>query len=159
FLQNAAGGVPGPWDCWLVLRSTKTLHVRMKAHNSNGLAIAQYLSEHPKIEKVYYPGLPTHPQHELAAKQMRGFTGMITVETGSLENARKFVNGVKIFSLAESLGGVESLIGHPATQTHASIPVERRNAMGLSDGIVRLSCGIEEQEDLLADLEQALAGV
>jgi cystathionine beta-lyase/cystathionine gamma-synthase len=159
FLQNAAGGVPGPWDCWLVLRSTKTLHVRMKAHNANGLAIAQYLSAHPKIQKVYYPGLPTHPQHELAAKQMRGFTGMITVETGSLENARKFVNGVKIFSLAESLGGVESLIGHPATQTHASIPAERRNAMGLTDGIVRLSCGIEEQEDLLADLEQALAQV
>ncbi|HSU12648.1 cystathionine gamma-synthase [Longimicrobium sp.] len=159
FLQNAAGGVPGPWDCWLVLRSTKTLHVRMAAHNANGLRIAQWLTEQPKIEKVYYPGLPSHPQHELAARQMRGFTGMITVETGSLEAARKFVNGVRIFSLAESLGGVESLIGHPASQTHASIPAERRNAMGLTDGIVRLSCGIEDVDDLIADLEQALAAV
>lgn len=159
FLQNAAGGVPGPWDCWLVLRSTKTLHVRMAAHNANGLRIAQWLSEHEKIRKVYYPGLESHPQHELAARQMRGFTGMITVETGSLENARKFVNGVRIFSLAESLGGVESLIGHPASQTHASIPAERRNAMGLTDGIVRLSCGIEDIDDLIADLDQALTGV
>jgi cystathionine beta-lyase/cystathionine gamma-synthase len=159
FLQNAAGGVPGPWDCWLVLRSTKTLHVRMAAHNANGQRIAEWLSEHPKIQKVYYPGLPSHPQHELAAKQMRGFTGMITVETGSLEAARRFVNNVRIFSLAESLGGVESLIGHPATQTHASVPAERRNAMGLTDGIVRLSCGIEELDDLMGDLEQALAQV
>jgi len=159
FLQNAAGGVPGPWDCWLVLRSTKTLHVRMAAHNANGLRIAQWLSEHEKIRKVHYPGLESHPQHELAARQMRGFTGMITVETGSLENARKFVNGVRIFSLAESLGGVESLIGHPASQTHASIPAERRNAMGLTDGIVRLSCGIEDIDDLIADLDQALAQV
>jgi cystathionine gamma-lyase len=159
FLQNAAGGVPGPWDCWLVLRSTKTLHVRMAAHNANGLRIAQWLSEHEKIRKVHYPGLESHPQHELAARQMRGFTGMITVETGSLENARKFVNGVRIFSLAESLGGVESLIGHPASQTHASIPAERRNAMGLTDGIVRLSCGIEDIDDLIADLDQALAAV
>jgi cystathionine beta-lyase/cystathionine gamma-synthase len=159
FLQNAAGAVPGPWDCWLALRSTKTLHVRMAAHNANGLRMAEFLSEHPKVARVFYPGLPTHPQHELAKKQMRGFTGMVTLETGSLENARKLVNGVKIFSLAESLGGVESLIGHPAMMTHASVPVERRQAMGLSDGIVRLSCGIEEIEDLIADVEQALAQV
>ncbi|HEX6747071.1 MAG TPA: cystathionine gamma-synthase [Longimicrobium sp.] len=158
FLQNAAGAIPGPWDCWLALRGTKTLHVRMAAHNANGLRIAQWLEAHPKIERVYYPGLPSHPQHELAARQMQGFTGMITVETGSLENAKKLVDGVRIFALAESLGGVESLIGHPAMMTHASVPVDRRQAMGLSDGIVRLSCGIEDAEDLIADLEQALRG-
>jgi cystathionine beta-lyase/cystathionine gamma-synthase len=159
FLQNAAGAVPGPWDCWLALRGTKTLHVRMAAHNANGLRVAEFLSGHPKIARVFYPGLPSHPQHELAKRQMRGFTGMVTLETGSLENARKLVNGVKIFSLAESLGGVESLIGHPAMMTHASVPVDRRQAMELSDGIVRLSCGIEDVEDLIADLEQALAQV
>jgi cystathionine gamma-lyase len=157
FLQNAAGAVPGPWDCWLALRGTKTLHVRMAAHNANGQRIAEWLSEHPKVRRVYYPGLPSHPQHELAARQMRGFTGMVTFEAGSLENARKVVNGTRIFSLAESLGGVESLIGHPVSMTHASVPVDRRQAMELSDGIVRLSCGIEEGDDLIADLEQALA--
>src|SRR5215218_8939165 len=156
FLQNAAGAVPGPWDCWLALRGTKTLHVRMAAHNANGQRIAEWLSEHPKVARVFYPGLPNHAQHELATRQMRGFTGMVTLETGSLENARKLVNGVKIFSLAESLGGVESLIGHPAMMTHASVPVDRRQAMELSDGIVRLSCGIEDGDDLIADLEQAL---
>jgi cystathionine gamma-lyase len=159
FLQNAAGAVPGPWDCWLALRGTKTLHVRMAAHNANGQRVAEWLEAHPKVPRVFYPGLPSHPQHELAKRQMRGFTGMVTLETGSLENARKLVNGVKIFSLAESLGGVESLIGHPAMMTHASVPPERRQAMELSDGIVRLSCGIEDVEDLIADLEQALAQV
>jgi cystathionine beta-lyase/cystathionine gamma-synthase len=159
FLQNAAGAVPGPWDCWLCLRGTKTLHVRMAAHNANGQRIAEWLQEHPKIQRVYYPGLPSHPQHELAKSQMRGFTGMITLETGSLENARKLVNGVCIFAYAESLGGVESLIGHPVTMTHASVPVDRRQAMNLSDGIVRLSCGIEEPDDLIADLDQALAAI
>jgi cystathionine beta-lyase/cystathionine gamma-synthase len=159
FLQNAAGAIPGPWDCWLCLRGTKTLHVRMAAHNANGQRIAEWLQEHPKVRRVYYPGLPSHPQHALAAGQMRGFTGMITLETGSLENARKLVNGVRIFSYAESLGGVESLIGHPVTMTHASVPVERRQAMALSDGIVRLSCGIEEADDLIADLDQALAAI
>lgn len=159
FLQNAAGAIPGPWDCWLALRGTKTLHVRMAAHNANGHLIASWLEQHPKIERVYYPGLASHPQHELAARQMKGFTGMITIETGSLENAKKLVDRVKIFSLAESLGGVESLIGHPVSMTHASVPVERRQAMNLSDGIVRLSCGIEDADDLIADLDQALAHV
>ena len=157
FLQNAAGGVPGPWDCWLALRGTKTLHLRMAAHNANGQRIAEWLESHPKVERVHYPGLPSHPQHELARRQMKGFTGMVTVETGSLENARQLVNNTRIFALAESLGGVESLIGHPAMMTHASVPVERRQAMGLSDGLVRLSCGVEDVEDLIADLDQALA--
>jgi cystathionine gamma-lyase len=159
FLQNAAGAVPGPWDCWLALRGTKTLHVRMAAHNANGLQIARWLETQPKVRQVIYPGLPSHPQHDLAARQMKGFTGMITLEMGSLENAKKLVDAVKIFSLAESLGGVESLIGHPVSMTHASVPVDRRQAMALSDGIVRLSCGIEDAEDLIADLEQALAAV
>jgi cystathionine gamma-lyase len=157
FLQNAAGAVPGPWDCWLALRGTKTLHLRMAAHNANGQRIAEWLEGHPKVERVYYPGLPSHPQHELARKQMCGFTGMITIETGSLENARKVVGATRIFSYAESLGGVESLIGHPVTMTHASVPVDRRQAMNLSDGIVRLSCGVEDADDLIADLDQALA--
>lgn len=159
FLQNAAGGVPGPWDCWLAMRGTKTLHLRMKAHNANGQQIAEWLDAHPKVQNVYYPGLPAHPQHELAKKQMRGFTGMISIEMGSLEKAAAFVNQVRIFALAESLGGVESLIGHPAMMTHASIPRERRYAMGLTDGLVRLSCGVEDVEDLIADLDQALAHV
>jgi cystathionine beta-lyase/cystathionine gamma-synthase len=159
FLQNAAGGVPGPWDCWLALRGTKTLHVRMAAHNANGLRVAQWLEGQPKVKKVYYPGLESHPQHELAARQMKGFTGMVTIEMGSIEAAKKVVDAVKIFALAESLGGVESLIGHPTSMTHASVPVERRQAMFLSEGIVRLSCGIEEVEDLIGDLEQAFAQV
>lgn len=158
FLQNAAGAVPGPWDCWLALRGTKTLHLRMRAHNENGQRIAEWLEAHPAIERVYYPGLPSHPQHELARRQMSGFTGMISVDVGTLERARSLVNGTRIFALAESLGGVESLIGHPAMMTHASVPVETRQAMGMSDGLVRLSCGVEDVEDLLADLEQALAG-
>jgi cystathionine beta-lyase/cystathionine gamma-synthase len=159
FLQNAAGGVPGPWDSWLVLRGTKTLHLRMKAHNENGQRVAAWLAEHPKVEQVYYPGLPTHPQHELAKRQMSGFTGMISVEMGSLERARTLVQSVEVFALAESLGGVESLIGHPAMMTHASIPAERRARMGLSDGLVRLSCGVEDGDDLVDDLERALARV
>jgi cystathionine beta-lyase/cystathionine gamma-synthase len=159
FLQNAAGAVPGPWDCWLALRGTKTLHVRMAAHNANGQRVAEWAREQPQIERVYYPGLPDHPQHELAARQMKGFTGMVTLEMGSLEKAKKVVDAVKIFALAESLGGVESLIGHPTSMTHASVPVDRRQAMELSEGIVRLSCGIEEVEDLIADLEQAFAQV
>jgi cystathionine beta-lyase/cystathionine gamma-synthase len=157
FLQNAAGGVPGPWDSWLALRGTKTLHLRMAAHNANGQRIAEWLEAHPKVQRVYYPGLPSHPQHELAKRQMRGFTGMISIETGSLENAKRVVDRVRIFSLAESLGGVESLIGHPAMMTHASVPKDRREAMGLTDGLVRLSCGVEDVDDLIADLDQALA--
>ncbi|HEX7241985.1 MAG TPA: cystathionine gamma-synthase, partial [Longimicrobiaceae bacterium] len=159
FLQNAAGAIPGPWDCWLALRGTKTLHLRMEAHNANGQRIAEWLEAHPAIERVFYPGLPSHPQHELARRQMKGFTGMITVETGSLERARALVNGTRLFALAESLGGVESLIGHPAMMTHASVPVDRRQAMQLSDGVVRLSCGVEDAEDLIADLDQALTKV
>jgi len=159
FLQNAAGAVPGPWDCWLALRGTKTLHLRMRAHNENGQRVAEWLSEQRGIEKLYYPGLPSHPQHELARRQMSGFTGMVSLDLGSRERARAFVEGVRVFALAESLGGVESLIGVPAMMTHASVPVERRQAMGLSDGLVRLSCGVEEVEDLLEDLERALARV
>ncbi|HEV2147155.1 MAG TPA: cystathionine gamma-synthase [Longimicrobiaceae bacterium] len=157
FLQNAAGAVPGPWDCWLALRGTKTLHLRMAAQNATGQRIAEWLEAHPRIERVYYPGLPSHPQHELARRQMKGFTGMISVETGSLENAKKLANSTRLFALAESLGAVESLIGHPAMMTHASVPVDRRQAMGLSDGLVRLSCGVEDADDLIADLEQALS--
>lgn len=157
FLQNAAGAVPGPWDCWLALRGTKTLHLRMRAHNENGQRVAEWLEAHPKVERVYYPGLASHPQHELAVRQMKGFTGMISIELGSLERAKALVEGVRVFALAESLGGVESLIGHPAMMTHASVPADRRQAMGLSDGLVRLSCGVEDGDDLIADLEQALA--
>ncbi|HEX6068223.1 MAG TPA: PLP-dependent aspartate aminotransferase family protein, partial [Longimicrobiaceae bacterium] len=159
FLQNAAGAVPGPWDSWLVLRGTKTLHLRMKAHNENGQRIAEWLEGRAEVERVHYPGLPSHSQHDLARRQMDGFTGMISIEMGSMERARKLVEAVRIFSLAESLGGVESLIGHPAMMTHASVPVERRDRMGVSEGLVRLSCGVEDAEDLIEDLEQALRGV
>jgi cystathionine beta-lyase/cystathionine gamma-synthase len=159
FLQKAAGAVPGPWDSWLVLRGTKTLHLRMAQHNLNGERIAHYLEEHPGIERVYYPGLPSHPQYDLARLQMRGFTGMVSMELGSIERARKGVEGTRIYALAESLGGVESLIGHPASQTHAAVPPEKRQALGISDGLVRLSVGIEDVDDLIADLDQALRGV
>lgn len=156
FLQKAAGAVPGPWDAWLVLRGTKTLHVRMERHNSNGQRIAEFLEAHPAVERVYYPGLPSHPQHELAKRQMRGFTGMISMELGTAERARKVVESTRVFALAESLGGVESLIGHPASQTHAAVPPEKRADMGLTDSLVRLSVGIEDVEDLIEDLDQAL---
>jgi cystathionine beta-lyase/cystathionine gamma-synthase len=159
FLQKAAGAVPGPWDCWLVLRGTKTLHLRMEAHNRNGQRIAEFLENHPAVGRVYYPGLPSHPQYDLARSQMRGFTGMISMDLGSIDRARKVVERTHIFTLAESLGGVESLIGHPALQTHAAVPKERREAMGITDGLVRLSVGIEDVEDLIADLDQALRGV
>jgi cystathionine gamma-lyase len=156
FLQKAAGAVPGPWDSWLVLRGTKTLHVRMETHNRNGQRVAEYLAGRGDIEAVHYPGLPTHPQHALAKRQMHGFTGMISIELGSLERARNVVQKTRLFALAESLGGVESLIGHPAIMTHASVPAEMRGRMGVSDGLVRLSVGIEDIEDLIADLDQAL---
>jgi cystathionine beta-lyase/cystathionine gamma-synthase len=159
FLQKAAGAVPGPWDCWLVLRGTKTLHLRMEAHNRNGQRIAEFLENHPGVGRVYYPGLPSHPQHALARSQMRGFTGMISMDLGSIDRARKVVERTRIFTLAESLGGVESLIGHPALQTHAAVPKERREAMGITDGLVRLSVGIEDVEDLIEDLDQALRGI
>jgi cystathionine beta-lyase/cystathionine gamma-synthase len=156
FLQKAAGAVPGPFDAWLVLRGLKTLHVRMERHNANGQRVAEFLAARLGPERVYYPGLPTHPQHELAARQMHGFTGMVSVDVGSLEQATRLVQATRLFSLAESLGGVESLVGHPAIMTHASVPKEMRERMGVTDGLVRFSVGIEDADDLIADLEQAL---
>jgi cystathionine beta-lyase/cystathionine gamma-synthase len=156
FLQNGAGAVPGPMDCWLALRGIKTLPLRMRRHDENGRRIAQWLSQHRAITKIYYPGLPSHPQHDLACRQMSGFGGMISIDLGDPEKARRMVERTRIFVLAESLGGVESLIGHPASMTHASVPAAMRQAMGLTDSLIRLSCGIEEADDLMADLEQAL---
>jgi cystathionine gamma-lyase len=160
FLQNAIGAVPGPQDCFLVMRGLKTLHVRMERHAQNAMAIAQFLEKHPKIERVIYPGLISHPQHEIARRQMTGFGGMITFFLkGDLAKARTFLEKVRIFTLAESLGGVESLIEHPAIMTHASIPAETRQSLGIHDNLVRISCGIEDLADLRADLEQALAAI
>ncbi|NUM79217.1 cystathionine gamma-synthase [bacterium] len=159
FLQNAIGAVPSPMDCFLVLRATKTLGLRMRQHNDNAMHMAKFLSEHPKVKKIYYPGLPSHPQHALAKKQMSGFGGMISIELGSIENGKNLLRNVKIFALAESLGGVESLICHPASMTHASVPQEDRMKLGLTDGLVRLSVGCEDSEDLIADIRQALEHV
>jgi cystathionine gamma-lyase len=157
FLQNSVGGVQGPFDAFLALRGLKTLALRMERHNSNALKIAEWLESHPKIEAVYYPGLASHPQHELAKRQMLGFGGIVTaVLGGGLENARRFLERVQIFSLAESLGGVESLIEHPAIMTHASVPEDKRAELGIGDGLVRLSVGVEDGDDLIADLKQAL---
>lgn len=158
FLQNAVGAVPGPLDCWLALRGTKTLHLRMERHDRNGRQIAGWLAADPRVQRIYYPGLPSHPQHALACRQMHGFGGMISLDVGSLERAREVVERTRIFALAESLGGVESLIGHPASMTHASVPKEMRERMGLTDGLVRLSVGIEDVDDLMGDLDQALGG-
>ena len=156
FYQNAAGGVPGPFDSWLVLRGIKTLAVRMDRHCTNAKVLADWLVKHPAVARVYFPGLPSHPGHALAKKQMRDFGGMISVSIkGGKEAALKFITRTKLFSLAESLGGVESLVGHPATMTHASIPVDIRLARGIDDGLVRLSVGIEDVGDLQADLENA----
>jgi cystathionine gamma-lyase len=157
FYQNACGGVPAPMDCFLVMRGLKTLHVRMERHAQNAMSIARYLEKHPKVEKVIYPGLESHPQHALARGQMSGFGGMITFFIkGGLDQARTFLETVKLFTLAESLGGVESLIEHPAIMTHASIPAETRKELGIHDNLIRISVGIEDLEDLKADLEQAL---
>lgn len=158
FLQNSAGAVPGPFDCWLAVRGIKTLPLRMRQHDANGRAVAEWLSRHPAVQKVYYPGLPSHPQHELACRQMSGFGGMLSFDVGDVARARRLVERTRVFALAESLGGVESLIGHPASMTHASVPVELRRKMGLTDSLVRLSVGIEDAEDLIGDLDQALAG-
>ena len=155
FVQNAEGAILGPFDSWLVLRGTKTLAVRMQQHNANGFALAEFVAAHPKVRRVHYPGLPSHPQHELAKRQMRGFGGMLSLELGSLEAARRLLNGVRLLALAESLGGVETLISHPATMTHASVPAERRAALGITDGLVRISVGLEDIEDLKEDLAQA----
>lgn len=158
FLQNAIGAVPGPQDCFLAMRGIKTLHVRMQRHQENAMVLARFLETHPKIERVIYPGLESHPQYSLAKQQMTGFGGMITCFLrGGLQNARKFLESVKLFALAESLGGVESLIEHPAIMTHASIPAETRRELGIHDNLVRISVGIEDVSDLQKDLEQALA--
>ena len=158
YLQNAVGAVAGPFDSFLVLRALKTLPVRMQRHCENAAAVAAFLEAHPKIEKVYYPGLASHPQHALAQRQMHGFGGMVTaVLKGGLDDARRFLGRCELFALAESLGGVESLIEHPAIMTHASIPKEIRESLGISDGLVRLSVGIEEVDDLIAELKAALA--
>jgi cystathionine beta-lyase/cystathionine gamma-synthase len=159
FLQNAAGAVLGPMDSWLVLRGVKTLAVRMRQHSENGMAVAQFLAGNPKVKLVHYPGLESHPQYELGSKQMRGPGGMLSFETGSIANARTVLNSVRLCSLAESLGGVETLISHPATMTHASVPPEERQRLGITSGLVRISVGIEDVEDLIADLDQALAKI
>ena len=159
FLQNAVGAILSPFDSWLVLRGVKTLAVRMKRHEENGMAMASYLANHAKVRKIYYPGLPDHPQHELAKRQMNGFGSMISFELGSKENAKKFLDRVRLCSLAESLGGVETLISHPETMTHASVPIETRTRLGITPGLVRISVGIEDIEDLIADLENAFEGI
>jgi cystathionine beta-lyase/cystathionine gamma-synthase len=157
FIQNAAGAILSPFDSWLVLRGIKTLPVRMEAHNANGMAIAKYLAERKEVQKIYYPGLLNHPGHELAKKQMTGFGGMIAFDLGSRDRAARFLEAVRLCSLGESLGGVETLISHPATMTHASVPPEERARLGITDGLVRISVGIEDVEDLIADLNQAFA--
>ena len=159
FLQNAAGAVPGPMDCWLALRGVKTLPLRMAKHDANGRRVADWIRSERVATKLYYPGDPEHPQHALARQQMTGFGGMISIDLGDAGRARRFVECTKVFALAESLGGVESLIGHPASMTHASVPPAMRASMGLTDSLIRLSCGIEDAEDLIADLEQAFAAV
>ncbi|AGT32877.1 cystathionine beta-lyase [Geobacillus genomosp. 3] len=156
FVQNSTGGVLGPQDSWLLMRGMKTLGVRMEEHEQNARAIAAFLSEHPAVTRVYYPGLPEHPNHELAKRQMRGFGGMISFDVGSLERAETVLSRVRYFTLAESLGAVESLISLPGKMTHASIPKERREQLGITDGLIRLSVGLEDVNDLLDDLAQAL---
>ena len=159
FVQNAAGAILGPFDAWLVLRGTKTLALRMAQHNTNGLALARFLAGHRAVLKVYYPGLPDHPQHALAARQMRGFGGMLSFDLGSMDAVHHVLGRLRLIALAESLGGVESLICHPATMTHASVPAERRAALGITDSLLRISAGVEDPEDLIADLGEALEGI
>ena len=156
FVQNAEGAILGPMDAWLVLRGTKTLPLRMERHNANAMALAQFLASHPKIETVHYPGLPSHPQHALAGRQMRGYGGLISFRAGSLDRARTVLNGVRLMSLAESLGGVEPLISHPSSMTHASVPEDQRRRLGITDDLIRVSVGVEDIEDLQEDLAQAL---
>jgi cystathionine beta-lyase/cystathionine gamma-synthase len=155
-IQRAFGAVPSPFDCWLLLRSIKTLALRMKQHCYNAKRVAIFLASHPKVKKVFYPGLPSHPQYELAQKQMKDFGGVVTIDLGSSENVEKFLNNLKIFTLAESLGGVESLVNHSWSMSHSSVPEEEKRELGLTEGILRLSVGIEDVEDLIEDLEQAL---
>jgi cystathionine gamma-lyase len=156
YIQNAAGAVPSPFDCWLVLRSTKTLAVRMERHNKNAIELAEFLSKSDFVNKVYYPGLASHSQHELAKKQMRGFGGMVSAELTDMETTKKLLKNVKVFTLGESLGGVESLISHPASMTHASVPKEDREKLGITDTLVRFSVGIEDVEDLIEDITQSI---
>ncbi len=157
FLQNAAGAILSPFDAWLILRGTKTLAVRMRQHDKNGRQVANFLVEHPKVKKVFYPGLANHPQYSLACQQMSGFGSMISFETGSYENATRFLESVKLCLLAESLGGIETLVCHPAKMTHASVPAMERERLGISDGLVRISVGIENVEDIISDIDQALS--
>jgi cystathionine beta-lyase/cystathionine gamma-synthase len=159
FLQRSVGSGLAPMDCFLVARGIKTLAVRMPKHDSNGMAVAKFLAGHPKVKRVLYPGLPSHPQHAIAKKQQRGFGAMLSFDLGTLEACRRLLNHVKLCALAESLGGVETLISHPATMTHASVPAEMRQQIGITDGLVRLSVGIEDVEDLIADLDFALSKV
>lgn len=159
FLQNAVGAILSPFDSWLVLRGTKTLAVRMEQHDATGRAVAAFLEEHPKVQKLYYPGSLSHKQHELAKRQQQGFGGMVAFDVGSLENARTVLESVRLCTLAESLGGVETLISHPATMTHASVLPETRARLGITDGLVRISVGLEETEDIIADLDQALSKI
>ncbi len=159
YQQKTTGAVPGPFDCWLCLRGTKTLHLRMAAHCRNAARLATALEAHPEVETVHFPGLSDHPHHDLARRQMRDFGGMLSIDLGSGERARRFAESTRLFALAESLGGVESLLSVPAAMTHASVPEAKREAMGLTDGLVRLSVGIEDPEDLIEDVETALAGL
>ncbi len=156
FVQNSAGAILSPFDSWLVMRGTKTLALRMEQHDKSGRAVAAFLEEHPKVRKVYYPGSASHPQHALARRQQRGFGGMVAFDVGSLAAARKVLESVKLCTLAESLGGVETLISHPATMTHASVDAVKRERLGITDGLVRISVGIEDTDDIIADLDQAL---
>jgi cystathionine gamma-lyase/cystathionine beta-lyase/cystathionine gamma-lyase/homocysteine desulfhydrase len=156
FIQNSAGAILSPMDSWLVMRGTKTLAVRMRQHDENGRRVAQFLFEHPRVKEVFYPGLKSHPQHDLARRQMSGFGAMISFETGSLARAARVLESVRLCTTGESLGGVETLISHPATMTHASVPEDERNRLGITDGLVRISVGIEDAEDIIADLDQAL---
>jgi cystathionine beta-lyase/cystathionine gamma-synthase len=156
FIQNTEGAIIGPMDAWLVLRGTKTLPLRMDRHNTNGLALAQFLEAHPKVTSVHYPGLPSHPQHDTARRQMRGFGGLLAFQMGSFERARTVLNSVRLMALAESLGGVETLISHPVTMTHAAVPEERRLKLGITDDMIRVSVGVEHLDDLREDLAQAL---
>lgn len=159
FIQKSAGAIMSPFECWLVLRGVKTLAVRMQQHDRNGRAVAAFLGKHKKVQKTYYPGLPDHPQHQLAKQQMSGFGSMITIETGSLKNANKMLRKLQVCTVGESLGGVETLVSHPATMTHAALGEKGRKAIGITDGMVRLSVGIEDVEDLFDDLDQALAAI
>ena len=156
FVQNSAGAILSPFDSWLVVRGTKTLALRMEQHDKSGRAVAAFLEEHPKVNKVYYPGSASHPQHSLARRQQRGFGGMVAFDVGSFTNARTVLESVKLCTLAESLGGVETLISHPATMTHASVDADKRERLGITEGLVRISVGIEDTDDIIADIEQAL---